>query len=111
MSGGRMGPHHPQPRDPPARRRLMDLIPATPDDRTHEEATVRAIVDDGIRRYFRQRHERVDAFVKQNFSLAGSLRLHRAAIGWDIAKAPLNLTMAAPQVGLLLASKAARRLG
>jgi hypothetical protein len=71
----------------------------------------RRIVDDGIRRYFNDRHRRVRPFVDRNFSLRGSLSLHRAAVGWDIARAPLNLTMAGPQVGLIAAAQAARKLG
>jgi hypothetical protein len=78
---------------------------------SNPEALARAIVDDGIRRYFAARRLRVGAFADNNFSLRGSLRLHRAALGWDIAKAPLNLTMAAPQVGLLVASQVARKVG
>jgi hypothetical protein len=74
-------------------------------------ALARSIVDDGIARYFADRRTRVGAFVDRNFSLAGSLRLHRSAVGWDIAKAPLNLAMAAPQVGLLLAARVAGKLG
>jgi hypothetical protein len=75
------------------------------------ETLARAIVDDGIRRYFADRRARISAFVDDNFSLRGSLRLHRAALGWDIAKAPFNLTMAGPQVGLLVASQLARKIG
>ena len=69
------------------------------------------IVGDGVRGYFDERRERVKPFVDRNFSLLGSIRLHRAALGWDIARAPLNLAMAGPQVGLLVASHAARKLG
>ncbi len=72
---------------------------------------IRTIVHDGVSRFFRARHARVASFVDRHFSLRGTVRLHRAALGWDIARAPLNLTMAAPQVGLFLAASAARRLG
>ncbi|HVY16479.1 MAG TPA: DUF6635 family protein [Rhodopila sp.] len=71
----------------------------------------RDIVSDGIRNYFVSRRSRVPTFVDANFSLRGSMRLHRSALGWDIAKAPFNLTMAGPQVGLLLAAQFARKLG
>ncbi len=37
--------------------------------------------------------------------------MHRAALGWDIAIAPLNLTLAAPQVAMQLAARAAGKLG
>jgi hypothetical protein len=76
-----------------------------------DAALAAQIVDDGVRRYFADRRRRVVPFVDRNFSLRGSLSLHRAALGWDIARAPLNLAMAAPQVGLLVASHAARKLG
>jgi hypothetical protein len=69
------------------------------------------IVEDGVRRYFDTRRQLVRPFVDRNFSLRGSIGLHRQAVGWDIARAPLNLAMAAPQVGLLLAAHAAARLG
>jgi hypothetical protein len=73
--------------------------------------SARTIVEDGIHRYFEERRARVRPFVDTNFSLRGSLALHRAAVGWDIAKAPFNLTMAAPQVGLLVAAQVASKLG
>ncbi|HEY3845875.1 MAG TPA: DUF6635 family protein [Acetobacteraceae bacterium] len=76
-----------------------------------DAALAGAIVRDGIARYIVTRHERIDRFVTRHFSLSGTLRLHRAALGWDIARAPLNLVMAAPQAGVLLAAAAARRLG
>jgi hypothetical protein len=69
------------------------------------------IVDDGVRHYFADRRKRVNSFIDENFSLRGALRLHRAAVGWDILRAPFNLTMAVPQVGVLLAGRAAERLG
>ena len=76
-----------------------------------ERALVEQIVDDGVRRYFSDRRQRIGAFVDKNFSLRGSISLHRAAVGWDIARAPLNLAMAAPQVGLLVAAHVARKIG
>lgn len=69
-----------------------------------------AAVADGVTRYFAERRERVGPFVDRHFSLAGALRLHRAALGWDILKAPLNLTLAAPQIGMRLVAIAAHRL-
>jgi hypothetical protein len=69
------------------------------------------IVRDGIARYIVARRERIDPFVASHFSLAGTLRLHRAVLGWDIARPPVNLAMAAPQAGVSLAAAGARRLG
>ena len=36
----------------------------------------------------------VRAFVRRHFGLRGSLRLHRAALGWDLLRAPLNVSLA-----------------
>ena len=85
-----------------------DIVPI---DSGTNIAFARQIVDDGVRRYFAERRKRVRPFVDRNFSLRGSISLHRVALGWDIARAPLNLTMAAPQVGLLIAARAAGKLG
>jgi hypothetical protein len=84
------------------------LVPAASEA---DRAYAKQIVEDGVRRYFAACRDRIRPFIDRNFSLRGSIGLHRAAVGWDIARAPLNLTMAAPQVGLLLAARAANRLG
>lgn len=75
------------------------------------KATLSAIVTDATRSYFASRHVRVTPFVDRYFSLNGSLRLHRTAIGWDVIRAPVNLSLAVPQAALLLAASTARRLG
>jgi hypothetical protein len=93
-----------QPNRTPLDRALLDRT-------LLDRAVATQIVEAGVRRYFDERCKRIGPFVDRNFSLRGSIRLHRAAVGWDIARAPLNLTMAAPQVGLLVASHAARKLG
>src|SRR6202012_2549532 len=67
-----------------------------------DAALASAIVRGGGARYIATRRERIEPFVTAHFSLPGTLRLHRAALGWDIARAPLNLVMAAPQAGLWL---------
>jgi hypothetical protein len=76
-----------------------------------DAALASAIVHGGVVRYIAARRERIEPFVAAHFSLPGTLRLHRAALGWDIARAPLNLAMAAPQAGVWLAAAGARRLG
>lgn len=69
------------------------------------------IVDRSIDRYLADRQDRIVPFIDRHFTLAGSLRLHRRAVGWDVLRAPANLAMAAPQLGLKLAGGVARRLG
>ncbi len=56
-----------------------------------ESAAVRAAVIEASRAYFAARREKVDGFVDTWFSVQGTLRLHRKAVGWDLARAPANL--------------------
>lgn len=44
----------------------------------------------------------VDAFVARNFSLRGTLRLHRHAVGWDLLQAPVNVLLAPIHVAIRL---------
>ena len=85
----------------------------TPEARPHafspEEAEV--ILREAARAYFDGCRARVRPFVDRHFSLAGTLRLHRAALGLDIVRAPANALLAIPQVGLKLGGLAARGLG
>jgi hypothetical protein len=82
---------------------------ASRERRTEELA--REAVEAGIRRYCAARRERIADFVDWHFSLRAALRLHRAAFGWDMLRAPVNLTMAAPAAALHLAASGARRVG
>jgi hypothetical protein len=75
----------------------------------HEQA--RSAVESAVRRYCAERRARVPGFVDRHFSLRGAAALHRAALGWDILRAPFNLTMAAPAAALHLAGAGVRRVG
>ena len=86
---------------------MPDDTQAPPLDRALAEQAVAA----GVKRYFADRRARVPGFVDRHFSIKGTLRLHRVALGWDILKAPLNLTLAAPQLAMRLGAAAADRLG
>jgi hypothetical protein len=66
-----------------------------------------AAVEQGTKDYFAGVRARVKPFVDAHFSLKGTLRLHRAALGWDIARAPLNLSLALPNVLMQLGSRLA----
>jgi hypothetical protein len=87
----------------------MDMLAATPGVLSRDAAL--AAVADGAHAYFTQRRARIQPFVDAHFSLRGTLALHKAAVGWDIARAPLNLTLAVPQIALQLGSAAAAKLG
>jgi hypothetical protein len=84
---------------------VAQTAPAT--DRADRGLAIAAVAE-GARQYFADRRARVTPFIDAHFSLAGSLRLHRAALGWDILRAPLNLSLAAPQLLLQLAARACR---
>jgi hypothetical protein len=70
-----------------------------------------AIVHDAVQRYIESRRARIDAFVERHFTLAGSIALHRRALGWDLLRAPANLFLAGPALGVKLMAWAARRAG
>jgi Family of unknown function (DUF6635) len=63
---------------------------------------VQLTVSEAVQFYFESRRLRVDAFVDHHFSLAGSLALHRKALGWDVLKAPANILLAVPNIGMQL---------
>lgn len=49
---------------------------------------------DSLDDWFDAARARVPAFCARHFGLRGTLRLHRAALGWDILRAPLNVMLA-----------------
>lgn len=81
--------------------------------RVPDADAVRAAVVAAAAAYFQARRQRVDGFVDRWFTLQGSLRLHRHALGWDVLRAPANVALApvhvAAQLGASLAQAAGRR--
>lgn len=69
------------------------------------------VVAEAARDYFDGVRQRIGPFIDANFTVAGSARLHRHALGWDLLKAPANVALSLPQVALRLGSVAARGLG
>ncbi len=69
------------------------------------------IVDDAVARYIDERRRRVAGFVDRHYALAGALALNAHALGWDLARAPVNLLAALPQSVLLVGAAAGRALG
>lgn len=94
-----------------------DLGPAglgaepAPERSPEEEAALRAAIESAARAYFDSRRARVDDFIARSFHFRGSLRLHRAALGWDIARAPANIALAPVHLLTRLGAGAAGRLG
>jgi hypothetical protein len=75
------------------------------------DAEARAIIDHAIDRYVAARHEQVAGFVDRHFSLIGSLRLHRRALGRDLVRAPANVLLMLPYLSAQVGGAALRRLG
>ena len=57
------------------------------------------------------RHVEVDAFVRRHFAWHGSLRLHGAAIGFDLLRAPVNVLLSPILVLARLLAWLCRRVG
>jgi hypothetical protein len=78
---------------------------------TSPEELAGAIVRNAVHRYVESRRARIDGFVDRYFTFAGSVALHRCALGWDLLRAPANLFLAGPALALKLAVWAAQRAG
>lgn len=76
-----------------------------------DRAEADAVVAEAARAYFDGVRQRIDIFIDANFTIAGSARLHRHALGWDLLKAPANVALSLPQIALRLGSVAAHGLG
>jgi hypothetical protein len=83
--------------------RLCERMSDTP-----QRELASAIVRDAVHRYIESRRGRIDAFVDRHFTLAGSVALHRRALGWDLLRAPANLFLAGPALAVKLMAWAAR---
>ncbi len=75
------------------------------------DGEARAILAHAIERYIAARHERVPGFVDRHFSLIGAVRLHRHALGLDVLRAPANVLLVVPYLGMQLGGAALRRVG
>ena len=74
-------------------------------------AEAEAIVTRAIAHYIAQRRARIQGFVDANFSLLGSLRLHREALGADLLRAPANLALVPPFLVMQLGAAGLGGLG
>ena len=69
------------------------------------------IVSKAVARYCESRRAKVEEFANDNFSLLGSLRLHRHAVGLDMVRAPANLAMSAPFLTTQIIAAGCRAVG
>ena len=61
--------------------------------------------------YFDCRRATIDDFVARHFTWPGTLRLHGAALGWDIIRAPVNVALSPLLVTTRFAAYLCRRVG
>ena len=90
---------------------VIESAALPPDLLLPDAPAVHEAVAGGLRRYYADRRARVGPFVDKHFSLRGTARIHRQALGLDVARAPANLLLAAPQAGLKAAAAVARAVG
>ncbi len=76
-----------------------------------DDAAAKAIVTRAIERYVAGRHARVRSFIDANYSLPGSLRLHRLALGLDLLRAPANVALLPPYLAMQLGAAGLKHLG
>ena len=84
--------------------------PEARDGTTDASADAEAEADAAARAHFADVRARVDGFARRRFGLAGTLRLHRAALGLDLLRAPVNVLLAPVHVAISLAALVADRL-
>ncbi|MDE0391865.1 MAG: hypothetical protein OXI57_07350 [Rhodospirillales bacterium] len=75
------------------------------------DTAARLIVEEAAARYCDARRAKIDEFVDRNFSLLGALKLHRRALGWDLARSPANLALSVPHLTARVSAGLARRAG
>ncbi|MEQ8393822.1 DUF6635 family protein [Thalassobaculum sp.] len=71
----------------------------------------RRVVDASIDRWVAGRREAILPFIDRHFTFRGTARLHRHAFGWDVLRAPANIALVPPQLGLHAGGVVASRLG
>lgn len=83
--------------------------PGLPAPTQPDRDVLAAAVERAMRLYVAERYARVDSFVASHFGVTGAFRLHRHALGLDLVRAPANLLMAIPHLGMRLTASGLRR--
>lgn len=74
-----------------------------------DRAAAEQAYDRAVTRWAQERRAMVAPFVRRNFGLRGTLGLHRHALGWDVVRAPANVGLAVPALGVSLAAAGLKR--
>ena len=77
---------------------IADTEPGIVPHEQWDKAVARDVIEKAAQRYIAGCRARLEPFIDRHFSLTGSLRLHRHAVGWDLLKAPYNVVVAVPQL-------------
>lgn len=77
---------------------ITDTEPGLVPHEQWDEAVARDVIEQAAERYIAGCRARLKPFIDRHFSLQGSLKLHRHAVGWDLLKAPYNIVVAVPQL-------------
>lgn len=81
-------------------------LPATLDTRSAE-----LLVEGAVHRWADGARERVPPFIDRHFTLTGSARLHKAALGPDVLRAPVNVALGAATAGARASGALAKVVG
>lgn len=76
-----------------------------------DRAAIERAFRSAARRYIDTRRTRMSYFSRRHFSFRGAVRMHRAALGADLVRAPLNLALALPHLLKMLACALFERIG
>lgn len=79
------------------------LSVAAPGDLELERAAIERAFRAAARRYIDTRRTRISYFSRRHFSFRGAIRMHRAALGGDLVRAPVNIALALPHILKMLA--------
>ena len=75
------------------------------------DADVERVFDRFVDSYVEACHGRIDGFIARHFGFRGTLRIHRAALGLDLLRAPANLFLAVPHLVKAAAAFLVGRIG
>ncbi len=76
-----------------------------------DPAAARRAIERSIDRHLDRTRARIPDFTRRHFSLRGSLRIHRKALGDDLWRVPANIALAVPALGAAATAFGMRRLG
>lgn len=89
----------------------MDERISTDDVDLDGREDIERLFRESARTYIETRRRRIPYFVRRHFGFRGAIRIHRAAFGWDLLRAPANLALALPHLIKLLVAAGLRVAG